>query len=109
MYHFIVNPASRSGKGERLWKETIKPILEKKNVPQIVITDKENAPVTASATEVLVCDNHDLYFYNSVLAFFSMANALTYFSAMHDLEETTRLRSELAEAREAIGYVGTVN
>lgn len=32
MYHFIVNPASRSGKGERLWKETIKPILEQKNV-----------------------------------------------------------------------------
>lgn len=83
--------------------------LEKKNVPQIVITDKENAPVASSATEVLVCDNHDLYFYNSVMGFFSMANALAYFSAMHDLEETTRLRSELAEARESIGYVGTVN
>ena len=83
--------------------------LEKKNVPQIVITDKENAPVAASATEVLVCDNHDLYFYNSVLGFFSMSNALAYFSAMHDLDETTRLRSDLAEPREAIGYVGTVN
>lgn len=32
MYHFIVNPASRSGKGERLWKETIKPILEQKKL-----------------------------------------------------------------------------
>ncbi len=83
--------------------------LEKKNVPQIVITDKENAPVAASATEILVCDNHDLFFYNSILGFFSMSNALAYFAAMHDLEETTRLRSELAETREAIGYVGTVN
>ena len=83
--------------------------LEKKNVPQIVITDKENAPVAASATEILVCDNHDLYFYNSVLGFFSISNALAYFAAMHDLEETTRLRAELAETREAIGYVGTVN
>lgn len=32
MYHFIVNPASRSGKGERLWNETIKPILDRKKV-----------------------------------------------------------------------------
>ena len=83
--------------------------LEKKNVPQIVITDKESAPVASSATEILVCDNHDLYFYNSVMGFFSVSNALAYFTAMHDLEETTRLRSELAEAREMIGYVGTVN
>lgn len=36
MYHFIVNPASRSGKGEKLWKETIKPILEKKRVTYAV-------------------------------------------------------------------------
>ena len=83
--------------------------LEKKNVPQIVITDKESAPVASCATEILVCDNHDLYFYNSVIGFFSISNALAYFTAMHDLEETTRLRSELAEAREMIGYVGTVN
>ena len=83
--------------------------LEKKNVPQIVITDKENAPVASCATEIIVCDNHDLYFYNSVIGFFSISNALAYFTAMHDLEETTRLRSELAEAREMIGYVGTVN
>ena len=83
--------------------------LEKKNVPQIVITDKESAPVASCATEIIVCDNHDLYFYNSVIGFFSISNALAYFTAMHDLEETTRLRSELAEAREMIGYVGTVN
>ena len=83
--------------------------LEKKNVPQIVITDKESAPVASSATVVLTCDNHDLYFYNSVLGFFSISNALTYFIAMQDLEETTKLRSSLSETREAIGYVGTVN
>ena len=83
--------------------------LEKKNVPQIVITDKEAAPVAASATVVLTYDNHDLYFYNSVLGFYSISNVLAYFTAMHDLEETTRLRSSLSEARDAIGYVGTVN
>ncbi len=83
--------------------------LEKKSVPQIVITDKETSPVASSATEVLVCDNRDLYFYNSVLGFYSISNALAYFTAMHDLEETTRMRMSLSETREAIGYVGTVN
>lgn len=83
--------------------------LEKKNVPQIVITDKEAAPVASSATVVLNYDNHDLYFYNSVLGFYSVSNALAYFTAIHDYEETTRLRSALSETREAIGYLGTVN
>jgi len=83
--------------------------LEKKNVPQIVITDKEAAPVAASATVVLTYDNHDLYFYNSVLGFFSISNALAYFTALHDHEETIQLRSALSEAREAIGYLGTEN
>ncbi len=32
MYHFIVNPASRSGKGQRLWAETIKPALAHRNI-----------------------------------------------------------------------------
>ena len=27
MYHIIVNPASRSGRGRLIWKETIKPAL----------------------------------------------------------------------------------
>ena len=83
--------------------------LEKKNVPQIVVTDKESASVAASATVVLTYDNHDLYFYNSVLGFYSISNALAYFTALHDQEETTRLRSGLSEAREAIGYLGTEN
>lgn len=83
--------------------------LEKKMVPQIVITDKETAPVTMYATVILPCDNHDLYFYNSVLGFYSIANVLTYFSALHDMEETSRLRTALSETREAIGYVGTIN
>lgn len=79
--------------------------LEKKSVPQIIITDKESAPVAASATEVLLCDNHDLYFYNSVLGFFSVANLLTHFTAMHDPEETSKLRGKLSETREFIGSI----
>lgn len=32
MYHFIVNPASRSGKGKKLWLKTIKPALAEQNI-----------------------------------------------------------------------------
>lgn len=32
MYHIIINPASRSGKGKHIWEETIKPALTEKNV-----------------------------------------------------------------------------
>ena len=32
MYHIIVNPASRSGRGGRIWKEVIKPALAQKQV-----------------------------------------------------------------------------
>lgn len=83
--------------------------LEKKNVPQIVITDKESAPVAQSATVVLTYDNHDLYFYNSVLGFYSVSNALAYFAATHDLEETAKIRTALSDTREAIGSSGMEN
>ena len=32
MYHFIVNPASRSGKGLKIWKEQVEPLLHEKHV-----------------------------------------------------------------------------
>ncbi len=33
MYHIIINPASRSGKGRKLWEEKIEPLLQKEQVP----------------------------------------------------------------------------
>lgn len=32
MYHIIINPASRSGNGLKLWKETVEPYLIQKNI-----------------------------------------------------------------------------
>lgn len=32
MYHFIINPASRSGKGLKIWKEQVEPLLHEKHV-----------------------------------------------------------------------------
>lgn len=82
--------------------------LDKNRVPQIVITDKETAPVAAYATIVLPCNNRDLYFYNSVLGFFSVSSMLAYFTAMADIDETVKKRRRLSEAREAIGSISMI-
>lgn len=82
--------------------------LEKKRVPQIVITDRENSPVALHGTTVLTCDNRDLFFYNSVLGFLSVSSMLAYFTALDDPEETNRLRGRVSEVREAVGSVDLV-
>lgn len=79
--------------------------LSEKRVPQIVITDKISSPVATFATVVLTYDNHDLYYYNSVLGFFSLTNLIAYFAAVGSPEETTRLRDQILEARESIGTI----
>lgn len=41
MYHFIVNPVSRSGKGLLLWQKKIEPVLKEKNISyQVEYTQK---------------------------------------------------------------------
>lgn len=77
--------------------------LLKKHVPMILLTDKLSAPAAAHATVVLACDNHDLFYYNSILGMASAAGLLAYFVAMHDAEDTKRLRGRLSETREEIG------
>ncbi len=77
--------------------------LDSRRVPQIVLTDMEEAPVASLATTVLTFDNQDLFFYNSVLGLFSLSNLLTYFTAMENLEETNRMRGKISEVRELIG------
>lgn len=45
MYHVIVNPASRSGKGLRIWQEQVEPVLKKENVPYAVHFSKQSGGV----------------------------------------------------------------
>ncbi len=33
MYHIIINPASRSGRGLRIWKQQIEPVFQSQNIP----------------------------------------------------------------------------
>lgn len=56
MYHFIVNPASRSGKGERIWKEQIEPILKKNTVDYKSHFSKQAGDVANIAAEILEQD-----------------------------------------------------
>lgn len=46
MFHFIINPASRSGKGQRLWDEIIEPALIQKKVSYQSYCSKSPGEVT---------------------------------------------------------------
>ena len=46
MYHFIVNPVSRSGKGFKLWQQQIEPELKTQNIEYSVEFSKERGDVT---------------------------------------------------------------
>lgn len=52
MYNIIVNPASRSGKGLKIWQEQIEPTLKKENVPYAVHISKEKGGVTEIVSEL---------------------------------------------------------
>ncbi len=52
MYHVIVNPASRSGKGLRIWQEQIEPALKRENLPYDVHFSEEKGGVTRIAAEL---------------------------------------------------------
>ena len=52
MYHFIVNPASRSGKGQKLWDKTIEPALKKRGIKYKVHFSKKPGDLTRLAKEL---------------------------------------------------------
>ena len=52
MYHVIVNPASRSGKGLKLWKENVEPALHKEGVEYRSYFSREAGDVSKLAKEI---------------------------------------------------------
>lgn len=52
MYHFIVNPVSRSGKGLKIWQNKIEPVLKKRNIEYKVEFSKERGDVTKIVSEI---------------------------------------------------------
>ncbi len=52
MYHIIVNPASRSGRGRQIWKTIIKPALSEKNIEYQVYFSEQEGDVTEFARQI---------------------------------------------------------
>ena len=52
MYHIIVNPASRSGKGQRIWGDIIKPVLKAKAVDYSVYFSEKAGDVKKLASYI---------------------------------------------------------
>ena len=52
MYHIIVNPASRSGRGRQIWKTIIKPALMEKNIAYEVYFSEQAGDVTEFARQI---------------------------------------------------------
>ena len=52
MYHVIVNPASRSGKGLRIWQEQVEPVLKKENISYAVHFSKQSGGVVETVAKI---------------------------------------------------------
>ncbi len=53
MYHFIINPASRSGKGLKIWKEQVEPMLQERRVAYRCHFSGKPGDVARLASEIL--------------------------------------------------------
>ena len=53
MYHFIINPGARSGRGIKIWKEQVEPALLKKGVVYRCYFSEKPGDVARLASEIL--------------------------------------------------------
>lgn len=53
MYNFIVNPASRSGTGLKIWKKQVEPVLRARQIPYRCRFSEKPGDVAAHAREIL--------------------------------------------------------
>lgn len=53
MYYFIVNPASRSGRGARLWQDTIEPALKEKHIKYEALFSEKQGDLTRLAKQII--------------------------------------------------------
>ena len=50
MYYIIMNPASKSGRGIRIW-EKIEPVLKKRQIPSLKVLYSRENPITPQVLE----------------------------------------------------------
>lgn len=53
MYHIIINPASRSGKGMKIWKEQVEPALHRAHVPYLTYFSQQAGDVAGICREIM--------------------------------------------------------
>lgn len=53
MYHFIVNPASRSGRGLKIWKGQVAPLLDARHIPYRSYLSEKPGDVARIASKIL--------------------------------------------------------
>lgn len=53
MYHFIINPASRSGTGLKIWKEQVEPVLHARDIAYRCHFSEKPGDVAELASEIL--------------------------------------------------------
>lgn len=59
MYHIIINPASRSGKGLRIWQREVEPVLKSEKVPYEVHFSEEKGGIAKTVASLAASSAKD--------------------------------------------------
>lgn len=59
MYHIIINPASRSGKGLRIWQKEVEPVLKSEKVPYEVHFSEEKGGIAKTVASLAASSAKD--------------------------------------------------
>ena len=60
MYHFIINPSSRSGKGQKIWKQQLEPYLQSKGIESTVHLSKQPGDIATLVKQLTeTCTTQD--------------------------------------------------
>ena len=92
MYHIIINPASRSGRASKIWKEQVEPVLLAENIPYKAYFSKKAGDISRIADEIL--SSHE----ESPLSFIILGGDGTVNEAIQGIRDTSRV---------ILGYIPT--
>lgn len=121
MYHIIVNPASRSDKGLKLWKETVEPALQKENIPFRPYFSEKAGDVSRLAAEITAANPGPLHLIvlggdgtvNEALQGLSEPERITLgyipTGSSNDLARDLKIPKDPIEALDRILHSGTVH
>lgn len=92
MYHIIINPASRSGKGITLWNEKVEPALKRENVEYIPYFSEKAGDIARIGKQILTCNTE------RPLRIIILGGDGTFNEFLQDLDDTSEI---------ILGYIPT--